>query len=186
MERAARELIENNEIPWVKEGAEQTALHSLRLFLESEAKKNKGGKISLKNNKGKIIKIDLPSAALRSDVGERVRSVLFKINPELKQLLESSPSEKIANFKQYFIKEAENYGLDSEMIPLYWNRISALLESLQNKTDDDIGNLSAFSNFLGAEGALGEIAIAITLEDAFLDKAKIAVLANDAVTSTQV
>jgi hypothetical protein len=46
---------------------------------------------------------------------------------------------------------------------------------------EDKGNLSAFSNIFGAEGALGEISIAIAFEDIFSGKASVDVLANEVV-----
>ena len=70
--------------------------------------------------------------------------------------------------------------MKNEKIEKYWARLNKQLLSLKAHKDDK-GNISAFSNPYGAEGALGEIAIAITLEDVFEGKAAVNVLANDMV-----
>lgn len=184
LHEAAVKIIRDNEIPWIEEAKGQTAFNAIRTFLEELKKQNKGGTISLKNSKGKKIKIALPKGTLRSDIGSTVKEVIYKLNPDIKKEFTTTPKEKIANYKQYFIREAEKEGLTQELILPYWERILVLLTSLE-KTEDSTGNIAAFTNFLGAEGALGEIAISITLEDVFQSKASVEVLANDTVESVQ-
>lgn len=182
LEKTAKKIVESNpDIQKFYSAGENMGAKAIFDYLNAG---QRGAKTTITTSAGFKKAISFPKRKLRSEYGEYVLEVLAAEDQDLYNQFKLTPQQKINKYKEYFIMECKKEGMNEELIVKYWERINKLLLSLKSHKDDK-GNISAFSNIFGAEGALGEIAIAITLEDIFESKAAVKILANDVVTSVR-
>lgn len=182
LDKLADQIIENNpDFKAIQKAAGQKGVQILLDYLNANIGKEKG---QIKVTGGHTVEIEFPKRKLRSEYGSYIMNLLAAEDPTLHEQFMLTPQQKINKYKDFFFMACKSEGMKNEKIEKYWARLNKQLLSLKAHKDDK-GNISAFSNPYGAEGALGEIAIAITLEDVFEGKAAVNVLANDMVQSVK-
>ena len=180
LDKLAKEIVEGDTETFkqIQQSTEGNALEVLLDFLNKNIGKDEG-QISSKSGS---IKVTFPKRKLSSKFSAYIIELLCQEDPQIRDYFKLTPQQKINKYKSYFMEQCNLEGIPEENAKAYWTRINKQLLSLKPHGADK-GNLSAFSNIFGAEGALGEISIAITFEDIFSGKASVNVLANDVVTS---
>lgn len=182
LDKLADQIVENNpDFKTIQKAAGQKGVQTLFDYLNANIGKGKG---QIKVTGGRIAEVEFPKRKLRSEYGSYIIKLLAAEDPTLHEQFMLTPQQKINKYKDFFFMACKSEGMDIEKIEKYWARLNKQLLSLKAHKGDK-GNISAFSNPYGAEGALGEIAIAITLEDVFEGKAAVNVLANDMVQSVK-
>ena len=182
LDKLADQIVENNpEFKAIQKAAGQKGVQILFEYLNANVGKGKG---QIKVTGGQTAEVDFPKRKLRSEYGSYIMKLLAAEDPTLHEQFMLTPQQKINKYKDFFFMSCKSEDMETEKIEKYWARLNKQLLSLKAHKDNK-GNISAFSNPYGAEGALGEIAIAITLEDVFEGKAAVNVLANDMVQSVK-
>ena len=182
LDKLADQIVENNpDFKAIQKTAGQKGVQILLDYLNANIGKKKG---QIKVTGGYTVEIEFPKRKLSSEYGSYIMNLLAAEDPTLHEQFMLTPQQKINKYKDFFFMACKSEGMENEKIEKYWARLNKQLLSLKAHKDDK-GNISAFSNPYGAEGALGEIAIAITLEDVFEGKAAVNVLANDMVQSVK-
>lgn len=182
LDKLADQIVENNpDFKAIQKAAGQKGVQILLDYLNANIGKENG---QIKVTGGHTVEIEFPKRKLSSEYGSYIMNLLAAEDPTLHEQFMLTPQQKINKYKDFFFMACKSEGMENEKIEKYWARLNKQLLSLKAHKDDK-GNISAFSNPYSAEGALGEIAIAITLEDVFEGKAAVNVLANDMVQSVK-
>lgn len=135
------------------------ALNSMKGGKDIKIKVSKNGKI-------KETTVDLPKRQLTSQNSKYIMDILTKINPDIKKLRRGNIDYRISQVIQYFRDkgrtllgdEVEDYAI------LLENKLKAAAEPRNEDNFLDESNISMFTNFYGAEGAILELVLSMSLQ----------------------